>query len=425
MFAPGPANYRFRLEVKGRGNKRRGVHVKPGIQSEITSPEFEFGFNLRGEIKTIRGLGPHWPHPFEYLKRTEGNDWVYYTVGEDSTDKGIISWFGEYYLPCLPYPSNSIFRKTPFSDPNIMMGMGAFSQLFGDLHGMQQGVMPDARRAFVERVLTNDDNRLHEKAAALDKIIGTRVSVLPPDARLVDYEMIPLMVADGCLYNCRFCRVKSGSGFKTRSRDEIDAQISRLKDHYGPDLVNMNAVFLGNHDALAADSDTLLHAATRSLEVFGLAEQGRLDPRFFLFGSVDSLLRTEDKFLDALNALPVTTFINIGFESVDDPTLKQIGKPLRAARVMEAFQRMRILNRRYPNIEVSGNFLIGEGLSDAHETSLRRLLSDSSEPVSKKGTIYLSPLVEKEVDPSVILDRFRRIQAESRLPVFVYLIQRL
>ena len=84
--------------------------LRYGKYSEIKTSEYEFLFNLNGEIKFIRGLNTSWPHPAEQLKRTGGNDWVYYTVGDRSDDSGIISWLGEYYLQCLPYPSNSIWE---------------------------------------------------------------------------------------------------------------------------------------------------------------------------------------------------------------------------------------------------------------------------------------------------------------------------
>jgi GNAT superfamily N-acetyltransferase len=61
-----------------------------GKYSEIKTSDFEFCFNLNGEIKLIRGLKSNWPHPAEQFKRTAGNDWVYYTVGNKSGDDGII-----------------------------------------------------------------------------------------------------------------------------------------------------------------------------------------------------------------------------------------------------------------------------------------------------------------------------------------------
>jgi radical SAM superfamily enzyme YgiQ (UPF0313 family) len=86
----------------------------------------------------------------------------------------------------------------------------------------------------------------------LNKIIGGRVSVLPPDTRHVDYDIIPLTIADGCLYHCRFCCVKTEQKFQVRSKENIHEQLRALKNHFGDDLVNYHALFLGNHDALAA-----------------------------------------------------------------------------------------------------------------------------------------------------------------------------
>jgi len=85
--------------------------------------EYEFIFNLNGEIKFIRGLNTSWPHPAEQLKRTDGNDWVYYYVGDDSSVNGIISWLGEYYLPCLPYPSNSIWEKNLHPRSSVVVSL--------------------------------------------------------------------------------------------------------------------------------------------------------------------------------------------------------------------------------------------------------------------------------------------------------------
>lgn len=94
--------------------------LRYGKYSEIRTSDYEFIFNLNGEIKFIRGLNANWPHPAEQLKRTDGNDWVYYSVGDKSGGNGIISWMGEYYLPCLPYPSNPVWEVNYLSNPLIM-----------------------------------------------------------------------------------------------------------------------------------------------------------------------------------------------------------------------------------------------------------------------------------------------------------------
>ena len=67
--------------------------IRYGRFSEIKTSDHTFQFNLNGEIKFIQGLGKNWPDPSERLKRTVGNDWVYYSTGGYS---GVYDSFGEY-----------------------------------------------------------------------------------------------------------------------------------------------------------------------------------------------------------------------------------------------------------------------------------------------------------------------------------------
>ncbi|RJP76684.1 MAG: radical SAM protein [Desulfobacteraceae bacterium] len=399
--------------------------LRHGKYSEIRTQDFEFRFNLNGEIKTIRGLSPHWPHPAEELKRTDGNDWMYYTVGDQSGDRGIISWLGEYYLPCLPYPSNSVWEVNYFANPVIMNAFSAWSQLYADLYmaGKNTGLHSRAGE-LVERIMLNNDNVLHERANQLHTIIGGQVSVLPPDTRHVDYEVIPLMIADGCLYHCKFCCVKTARKFQTRSKENISEQIRQLKSFYGRNMENYHALFLGNHDALASGAELICFAAEEASAAFGFGKPQVGTPMLFLFGSIDSLLKAEDSLFEQLSRLPFYTHINIGFESVDQSTLELIGKPVDASTVLEAFRKMQHMNSLHTNIEISGNFLLGEQLSGEHDRSLAELLSEAKGSSHAKGTVYLSPMQDNPKRRE-LLPRFYEIKSRSRLPVFVYLIQRL
>lgn len=399
--------------------------LRYGKYSVVKTPEYEFLFNLNGEIKFIRGLNlKNWPHLAEQLKRTDGNDWVYYSVGDDSSDKGVISWMGEYYLPCLPYPSNSVWEISYFSNPNAMSALAALSQLYGNLFGARRERLSSKERGFIDLVLNNDESVLHEKSMKLSSIIGGRVSVLPPDTRHVDYEVIPLMIADGCLYHCKFCCVKTGQQFLARSKADILEQIRQLKKYYSRNIENYNALFLGNHDALAAGEELICLAASESFETFGFDNSDSRIPRLFMFGSVDSLLKSGNELFEKLNGLPFYTYINIGFESVDAPTLAYIHKPLDTSKVRDAFQKMLAINSDYANIEITGNFLLGEQLSPDHYLSLAKLLRDVPVPSHKKGALYLSPLKDSPKKRE-LLPKFLEIKKQSRLPVYIYLIQRL
>jgi radical SAM superfamily enzyme YgiQ (UPF0313 family) len=399
--------------------------LRYGKCSVIKTPEYEFLFNLNGEIKFIRGLNlKSWPHLAEQLKRTDGNDWIYYSVGDESGEKGIISWLGEYYLPSLPYPSNSAWEFSCFSNPHVMNALAAWSQLYGNLYGARKDGLSAKVRDFIDLVLNNDENVLHERAVKLHSIIGGRITVLPPDTRHVDYEIVPLMIADGCLYHCKFCCVKSAQQYQARSKTDILDQIGQLKIFYGRNIENYNALFLGNHDALAAGEELLCLAASEAIEAFGFGEPRPKAPRLFLFGSVDSLLDSGNELFEKLNQLPFYTYINVGLESVDAPTLAYIHKPLDPAKVRAAFQKLLEINASYANIEITANFLLGEQLSPDHYQSLAALLRDASVPSHGKGAVYLSPLMDSPKKRE-LLPKFLEIKKQSRLPAYIYLIQRL
>ncbi|MCJ8501652.1 radical SAM protein [Desulfatitalea alkaliphila] len=404
---------------------KQSVPLRFGKYSEIKTSDFEFCFNLNGEIKSIRGIKPDWPHPAEHFKRTTGNDWIYYTVGDKSSDDGIISWMGEYYLPCLPYSSNPVWEINYFSNPTVMSALAEWSQLFADLYmADSNGSYPHAKDLIKRILVANDDQMLYERSQQLDKIIGGKVTVLPPDTRHVDYDVIPLTIADGCLYHCKFCCVKTKQKFQVRSKENIYEQLRNLKNHFGDDLVNYHALFLANHDALAAGDNLICFAAEEAYQAFGFRQRMDQKPFLYLFGSVGSFLEAGLPLFDHLNRLPFYAYVNIGFESIDSETLSLIGKPITPAQVQEAFGKMLEINATFEQIEVTGNFVAGDNLPSRHEGSLTDLLKHADSKKQSKGAVYISPLKDSPRKRE-LLPRFFKIKEESRLPVFVYLIQRL
>jgi hypothetical protein len=409
-------------------NKSGAVHytkasypVRYGRYGEIKTTDYLFEFNLNGEIKTIRGLNSNWPHPAEWLKRTAANDWVYYSVGRYHR---LFSFLGEYYLPCLSYPSNSPWKYNPFGELNIQNALAAVSRLQAELHLLLASGLPAGIKDYLGCILRYDAGTLNRKMEKLHHILGGPVSVLPPDSRHVDYNVVPLMVADGCLYHCGFCCVKSPRRFQCRSKDNIERQIRRLKRFYGTDLCNYNALFLGNHDALAGGRGPICHAANAAYHAFGFEHAYLNNPTLFLFGSVDSLLNAGNKLFEALNRLPFYIYINIGLESADVATLALIDKPLEPSKIKEAFQKMLDINHHYLNIEVTANFLLGEHLPATHRHALVKLIRSNLNRFYSKGAIYLSPLNTSQ-NRLQLLRQFVEIKTQSRLPTYLYLIQRL
>jgi hypothetical protein len=414
-------NFKVIIDMQGANRYTKTSYpLRYGRFCEIKTAEYVFEYNLNGEIKTIRGLNSNWPHPAEWLKRTDANDWVFYSVG---TYHRLFSFLGEYYLPCLSYPSNSLWEYNPFGEFNVKKALAAWSQFQAALNPLLANGIPSKIKDFLDLIARHDENSLQAKSEKLHQIIGGPVSVLPPDTRHVDYEVIPLMVADGCLYHCDFCCVKSRRSFRRRSKANVRRQIQQLQPFYGANLCNYNALFLGNHDALAAGGDRICSDAIEAYEAFGFEKAQIKNPTLFLFGSVDSLLDAGNDLFDALNQIPFYTYINIGLESADAATLLQIKKPLEPGEVKDAFQKMQNLNRRYLNIEITANFLLGDRLPPDHYAALIELIRSCLDRFYSKGAIYLSPLNTSR-NREVLLRRFIEIKNKSRLPTYLYLIQR-
>jgi hypothetical protein len=412
----------LKLNVPGaRRYEKVSYPVRYGRLAEITTPDHCFQFNPGGEIKYLQGTGRNWPHPSEWLKRTAGNYWVYYDSGGYNQ---IMDYLGEYYLPYFTYQSNHLWEAAPFQEASIQGALSAFRGLPSELsEALKKNHWSEEERAFLSKAIYMDDRMLAKRAAQLAALLNGSVSVLPPDSRHVDYDCIPLNISDGCLYHCSFCRIKSNQDFQVRSSQDILEQITKLKDLYGPDLHNYSSLFLGRHDALNCDGELIVWAALQAYEILEF-ERSYLEGCFlFLFGSVDSFLKSKDSLFQSLNQLPYRTYLNLGLESADQETLDLLGKPLTAEKVEEAFLRLSEINRKYDCLEITANFVIDTKLPPGHWEALSRLTQKSPPHYFDKGAIYLSPLSRE--GRRELLQRFKTLKTRSLRPLYLYLLQRL
>jgi Radical SAM superfamily len=412
----------LKLQIPGgRRYEKVSYPIRYGRLAEIKTFDHCFQFNLNGEIKFLQGTGRDWPHPSEWLKRTPGNHWVYYDSGGYNR---IFDYLGEYYLPCFTYQSNNLWDPAPFKQTPVREALAAFRRLSPELkQSLEKKNWSAEERAFLIKTIEMDTPRLEERAGQLISLLQGRVTVLPPDSRHVDYDLIPLILADGCLYHCSFCRVKSSQDFRPRSRRDVLDQLRRIKGFYGPDLRNYNSLFLGQHDALNCDGQAIVSAALSAYSLLEF-ERSYLEGSFlFLFGSVDSFLKARESLFEALNNSPYRTYLNLGLESADQECLDLLGKPLRVEKVEEAFQRLEEINRRYDRVEVTANFVIDPELPAGHWQALSRLTRDQFPHYFDKGTIYLSPLSRD--GRQELLQRFKELKMKSRRPLYLYLLQRL
>lgn len=414
-------NIRITLDKKGNtAYSKMSFPVHCGVYHEIETKDFIFQFNLSGDIIRAKGKKRNWAHPHEWLKRTQGNDWVYYSTGGYT---GVFEATGEYYLPNFQYPTNSILGGHPFVHQEILEISESWHDL---LLGLSEELtdFPEEFRQFYQAVSGRTPQILEQKAQHLLEIIGGRISVLPPDARHVDYNFIPLTVTEGCLYKCKFCKVKNSAPFREKTGEEIAWQIHRLQKLYQRDLTNYSSIFLGEHDALLASPELLFDALHKSYLGFDLDHSYTPGSNIFFFGSVSSLLGKDDKFFRKLNTFPGMTYINIGLESADQETLDRIGKPVSEADVREAFWRSQEINDRFSSIEITANFIMDENLPENHYIKILDLIREQQPHMKPKGAIYFSPLTFDQPSRSRLFE-FNRIKIKSRLPTFLYIIQRL
>lgn len=418
----------MKIALKREGSRiytKTSYPVRYGLYSEIEYGDFRYQFNLNGEVKHIAGTAPDWPHPAEWLKRTTGNDWVYYSTGNYYS--GVADLFGEYYFPYPAYPTNSLFRENPF-------GRKSVARALREAEGIAAQVLKQCKkypgdeyqemRDFLARVGSSSPGHLRKRADRFHRILQAQVSVLPPDCRHVDYDVIPVMISDGCLFNCTFCEVKSGIDFSCRPGHEITRQLQDLREFYGDDLCNYNSIYLGQHDGLAADKDDILSAAKQAYDILEIGHSVMQGPRLFLFGSTESFLQKDEDFWRQLNRLPFYVYINLGLESFDNNTLELLKKPVGSQVVEQAFQQMLAINKSYSNIEITANILLGTELPGSHISSLLEHIGPALGRHKGKGCIYMSPL-KGSTDSKGILDLFREVKHQCRLDTFLYLIQRL
>lgn len=412
---------RITLHKEGaRQYTRMSYPLHCGIFSEVETRDWLFHFNLNNEIIRAKGKGRDWPHPHEWLKRNMGNDWIYYSTGGYT---GVYEATGEYYLPNLPYKTNGLLGGNPFKDDSVGELISTWPKILQHILDTT-GNLPDEAGSFLTNVLNNSPEALAAKADRLFSICGGRSTVLPPDARHVDYNVIPITIATGCLYKCRFCEVKNKRPFTACPTSDITDQIDRLKSVYDRDLPNYNSVFLGEHDALQAGAKQILTTLDMAHRRFAFDSGYLQGCSAFLFGSVTSLFNAPESFFQELEHRPYNVYINIGLESADQETLDHLGKPLTSQLVREAFARIQEINDCYTKTEITANFVFDDDLPQGHLPAFLQLVREGLPRVKPKGCIYLSPLRFGQPSRSQTFG-FNRLKVLSRVPTFLYIIQRL
>ena len=417
-----PQGFRCSLYRQGlRTYEKLSYPARFGRYHEISGHNLTVHFNLR--VQPVFFQATHaWPHPHDWIKITPSGRMLYLSSG--SYIDGF-SLYGEHFIPVPSNTSNSLFPHDPFGIPEVKEAVSRLDTWMQTLVTALEtsNLIPDPELLQRMKQALPDGSARH--AAMFHRAIQGTVPVLPPDARHVQYDVIPLLISDGCLSNCGFCTIKTAAPFRERSRAEIRAQVENTVKFLGPDLHNFNSVFMGQNDALACSPALLEYAVSLAFTKFDMEHSWLNNPSLFLFASVHSLLNADEAIFQALDDSGFRCYINTGFESFHQPTLDLLRKPVKASDTRRAFNKALDINSRFSNIEITGNFVIGTTLPEEHYRILAATLGQNC-PIPKQAsspiTVYLSPLAGHTQDARRVLRSARQLQQESRVPCFLYLL---
>src|SRR6056297_3882951 len=135
--------------------------LRYGVYSEVRTPDDTFQFNLNGEIKTIQGHGRGWLDASEWLKRTVGNDWIYFSAGGYT---GAFDFTGEYYVPCLSYDTNAVLFSDRFNSPDVDKAFAAWHDLRGRLAGLDLSEKEAPLQRFIQQAAEKGPDWLQQRA---------------------------------------------------------------------------------------------------------------------------------------------------------------------------------------------------------------------------------------------------------------------
>lgn len=394
-----------------------------GVPVIVKWRRHEFHFNQLGHVRRVYVRARYWPNAQETLKRTIAGDWVFMsTFGYESS----YDLMKSHYVPLTAYhdPGIVLMDEHPLDSAYAAKAMDTFDALVARAgERAAEGVDGRAGR-FLKKIAAHGRPALAKFTERLHALTGGPLPVLPPDTIDVEYEVLPVMIADGCTGGCTFCKFVDKLHFRVRDEKNVRAQIEGLRDMFKDDLINYNAVVLGQNDALAAGADAIDYAARlayKELQITGSYHDGS---SLFMFGGAHTLLEAPESLFATLNKLPFDNiYINVGLESAHRPTLDELGKPQTGRDVRRAFRLLQRLNLEYDALNVSCNFLIGDGLPPEHTESVRALLA-SAETRMSKGTAFISP-IEGQSTHRRTRSEFTKIKLAAKMPVYLYLVQRL
>ncbi|HLA26346.1 MAG TPA: hypothetical protein VJZ49_00455 [Syntrophales bacterium] len=124
-----------------------------GMPVKVNWRGYRFDFNLRGGLKRIAGNCSVWPDPRETLKRTEGNDFIYYGTDGYESSYDLIK---NYYVPFNGRSDCNVFTDNPLQNRHVKRALEAFDGLVKEAGRLASSVAGDRPGDFLRKVAAKD-----------------------------------------------------------------------------------------------------------------------------------------------------------------------------------------------------------------------------------------------------------------------------
>ncbi len=391
------------IRTNKQGQKECGnfsFSARPARYHHVETQDVTIHFSLAWRPIFLQGK-KDWPNPAEWLKISlSGRPLYYSSLGYGN----LTSLFHQFYVPFEldgQYDSNTNNINERLAAKRALTKMKALASDFVESECND----PLWRKAIGRLEFWN-----HFSIVQFPLLLRAQVKVLPPDCMRCDYDVFPIILATGCLYNCGFCRFKDGTDHSPRTKMEIESQTDRLLHILRDERTMFKGVFLGNQDALGVSDELIFYAIALVREKMPWIKN------VFLFASADSFLNKGMSFFSHLEESGLNYFINVGIESVDEATLALLKKPVAKDVVMAAWHFINLINQKFPRLEISLNILVNQGLPRSHWADLFELLHE--EKPFPKGTIYLVPF--DEPIGRYFFNKAKAVRMATKRPVRVY-----
>jgi len=223
--------------------------------------------------------------------------------------------------------------------------------------------------------------RLAQDRDAFNRIYRP-ISILPPD----QYAALVIQVTEGCQYNrCGFCDFYQDVPFRIKPLEELKTHVQAVAAYYGKGLGRYSRVFLGQANALAAESEHLLEAMRMITVAFPMLTQG-------MYAFVDAFhqIKTPEEYQRIAQA--GMKRIYLGLETGSHALLSVLGKPGSAEDAVSL-----VRAAKDGGLVVAPVVLVGAGGKEWHARHVRRTLDVIARMgLGQKDQVYLSRLRVRE-----------------------------